>query len=134
MGNEDCEPLPRHFGDYPGGAYWSVDPVGLPGDESDERTVSGSVIRFMWDYGVGVPLWDADGLVPGEPEWLRAQLGLSDWLIVELIRWGGDMEALDGAHGVPESRYEALDLRARTLVDRLQQELGSQFTVKYRPW
>ena len=88
----------------------------------------------MWDYGVVVPLWDAGGLLPEEPEWLRAALGLSDALIGDLTRWGHDMNVLDGAARSSRSQYEALDVRARELAARLQRELGSGFSVQYRPW
>ena len=126
-----------HFGDYPDGAYWSAERHAATDDEDEpvDHTVSGSVIRFMWDYGVGVPLWDAEGLLPEESDWLREALGLSDPLIQDLGSWGREMNALDAA---PSRRttdaYEALDARARALVQRLEQEIGSRFSVKYRPW
>ena len=89
----------------------------------------------MWDYGVRIPLWDTEGLLPDESEWLREALGLSDSLIDDLTRWGRDMDGLDAA---PNRRttdaYEALDARARDLVQRLQPEFGSRFSVKYKPW
>jgi hypothetical protein len=89
----------------------------------------------MWDYGVRIPLWNADGLVPEEPEWLREALGLSDPLIEDLTRWGRDMEALDAsASRRTTDAYEALDARARVLVQRLQQEVGSRFSMKNLPW
>ena len=96
--------------------------------------MNGGVIRLMWDYGVTVPLWDAEGLLPEEPEWLRAALGLSDALIDDLTRWGNDMNALDVAALSSSSQYEALDVRARALAERLQRELSSRFSVQYRPW
>ncbi len=127
---------PMYFGDSPNGAYWSAERRATTDqDEPIDRTLSGSVIRFMWDYGVRVPLWDADGLLPEEPEWLRETLGLSDPLIEDLTRWGRDMEALDAsASRRTIDAYEALDARARVLVQRLQRELGSRFSIKYLPW
>jgi hypothetical protein len=125
-----------HFGDYPDGAYWSAErhPAG-DDDELVDHTVSGSVIRFMWDYGVRVPLWDAEGLLPEESDWLKDALGLSDPLIEDLRGWGREMEALDAA---PSRRttdaYKALDARARALVQRLDQEVGPRFRVKYKSW
>jgi hypothetical protein len=77
-----------HLGDFPLGAHWSAE--ARPGGQEDEPadySVSGSVIRMMWDYGVRVPLWDAEGLLPEEPDWLRKALGLSDPLIEDLTRW-----------------------------------------------
>jgi hypothetical protein len=90
----------------------------------------------MWDYGVSVPLWtDGDGLLPEGPDWLRRALGLSDSLIDDLSEWGNAMEHLDASPPLrTEHAYRDLDQRARDLVARLQQELGSRFTVKYEPW
>jgi hypothetical protein len=126
-----------HLGDYPHGAYWSAERhAGVDdGDEFADHTVSGSVIRFMWDYGVRVPLWDAEGLLPDDGEWLREVLGLSDPLIEDLTRWGLDMDALDAAPSrTPTAAYRALDARARELVQRLRQEVGSRYSVKYHAW
>ena len=133
--SEDASP-PMYFGDHPDGAYWSAErPAATDADEPVDHTVIGSEIRFMWDYGVRIPLWDAEGLLPEESEWLREALGLSDPLIEDLTRWGSDMGALDAA---PSRRttdaYKALDARARELVHRLRQEFGSRFSVKYQPW
>lgn len=101
--------------DYPRGAYWSAERRDrAEEDQPAAFSVSGSVLRMMWDYGVRVPLWDADGLLPEEADWLRQALGLSDALIEDLTCWSGDMEGLDA---VPSRRtsdaYDALDTRAR---------------------
>ena len=106
-----------------------------PQEEPADYSVSGSVLRLMWDYGVRVPLWDDEGLLPDEPDWLWTALGLSDSLIGDLTRWGLDMEDLDAVpSGKTTEAYEALNARARKLAERLQQELGSRYTVRYKPW
>ncbi|MGZ5404644.1 MAG: hypothetical protein ACXWDL_08355 [Nocardioides sp.] len=127
---------PMHLGEYPHGAYWSGEQrPSAQAEEPADDSVNGSIVRVMWDYGVRVPLWDAEGLLPDEPDWLRLALGLSDSLIEDLTRWGLDMEDLDA---VPIRRtteaYEALDARTRELAERLQQELGSRYSVRYKPW
>lgn len=135
--NAQDRDLPPHLGAYPDGAYWSAEPPpGYVGDGEPDFSVDGDVIRFMWDYGVVVPLWtDGDGLLSDEPEWLRRALGLSDLLIHDLREWGIAMNNLDGNPALgTESAYRDLDEQARGLVDRLQRELGSRFTVKYQPW
>lgn len=136
MATNDDAPLPAHFGDNPHDAFWSAAPP--PGAEADElvdRSISGPVIRMMWDYGVRIPLWDAEGLLPEESEWLREALGLSERLIDDLRRWGIDMSGLD-AHPRrrTEEAYSGLDVRGRALAQRLQQEVGSSFNIKYHPW
>jgi hypothetical protein len=133
--NSHDERPPTRSADGPSDAHWSAGRRLTAEDESADHSVRGPVIRFMWDYGVRIPLWDAEGLLPEEPGWLKATLGLSDPLIDDLTRWGREMEALDAA---PRRRtpiaYEALDARARVLVERLQRELGSRFTVRYQRW
>ena len=60
-----------HFGDYPHGAYWSAERRDQGDEGPEDHTVDGQVIRLMWDYGVRVASWDAAGLLPEEPRWLR---------------------------------------------------------------
>ena len=119
------------------GAHFSAErPAGWADDEDAlDLNVEGSVIRFMWDYAVTVPLWDGGGKLPDEPEWLRAALGLSDQLILDLEAWGNGMRALDADPPLrTEQAYPHQDRLARELVQRLQGELGSRYTVVYRPW
>ncbi|MCY7396345.1 MAG: hypothetical protein LH468_09390 [Nocardioides sp.] len=134
--NDDREPPPTYLGVYPHALYWSAErPAGVAEDAALESTVGGDVIRFMWDYGVVVPLWDGNGPVPEEPEWLRSALGLSDVLIDDLRRWGTATQHLDANPPLrTEQAYRDLDQRARRLVARFRQDLGSRFTVTYRPW
>lgn len=102
--------------------------------------MSGDVIRFMWDYSVTVPLWDREGLLPDEPEWLHSALGLSEDLIQALTAWGHDMNSADGTPWKRRSKveweqaYRELDARARDLVDRLRRELAPRYEVTYKPW
>lgn len=100
----------------------------------------GDAIRFMWDYGVTVPLWDREGLLPDDPRWLRKTLGLSEHLIRALSAWGKDMNSADGtpwaqrSKGEREQAYRELDERALDLVDRLRRELVPRLEVTYKSW
>lgn len=135
MTGDEAEPLSPYFGDYPNGAYWSAVTSQSRGDnEAPDYTVTGDVIRFMWDYGVRIPLWTDGGLLPSKPEWLRTALGLSDPLIEDLRAWGDAMNELDGRRIVPEQAYLELDERAHDLIARLRSELDPRFTVVYKPW
>jgi hypothetical protein len=133
--NDDAPP-PLHFGDDPHGAYWSAErPPDAETDEPADYSVNGPVIRMMWDYGVRVPLWDAEGLLPEEPQWLRKALNLSEGLIHDLSEWGLDMNELDAAPRLrTKEAYEALDLRGRDLAQRLREEIGSRYRITYQPW
>lgn len=133
--DDDAVPS-AHLGDYPHGVYWSTQaPTGAQDDDALDYCVDGSVIRMMWDYSVQIPLWDAGGLLPEDPKWLREALGLGEQLIDDLRRWGSDMNEVDTA---PRRRakeaYRALDERGQQLTRRLQQQAGPQFTVRYHPW
>lgn len=131
----DDEPLPRFLGDHPHGAYWSADPPPDGPEVEDVPHVPEGPIRFSWDYGVRVPLWDDSGLLPETPAWLRDAFGLDDELIGDLTQWGHDMNELDGEPRLrTTSAYAALDARARQLVVRLERAIGDRFAVKYRPW
>lgn len=135
MNGPDQSPPLRYFGD-PYGAHWSVDPpAGFVNDDALDFTVEGDVIKFMWDHGVVIPLWDGNGLVPEEPEWSRKALGLSVALIQDLASWGNAMEFLDAKPPLrTEQAVRDLGQRAKELVQRLQQELAPRFSVKYKPW
>lgn len=126
---------PPYFGD-PNGVHWSaVRPPPTPEDDELDFTVEGDRIRFMWDYGVTIPLWVEGGAVPHEPEWSRRALGLSTALVDDLAAWGGAMEHLDANPRLrTDEAYADLDRRARELVERLRAEVGDRFTVTYEPW
>lgn len=127
--------LPRHLGDHPDGAYWTVDvPEGHVEPDLLEIGVNGHRIRLMWDYGVRVPLWDDHGHLPEEPEWLREVLGLSDGLAGALREWGEAMNDLDGHRGATEAAHAELDRQGRELAERLREELRGRFEVTYHPW
>jgi hypothetical protein len=108
-------------------------------NDSGAHAVHGEVITFMWDYGVSIPLWDEEGLLPDEPEWLRSALGLSDDLIGALGRWGRGMNDLDDTSAEEHSTSESqatrrrLEEQAKHLVERLRREVGSRYTIVHRP-
>ena len=119
------------------GPHWSAyTPDSLP-EETDvlDVTVAGDVIRFMWDYAVQIPLWDQEGKLPEEPEWLRQVLLISDELIEDMAAWGNYMNRLDGEPSLrTDGGRTEMNRQGRVLADRLQAELGSRYTVEYKPW
>lgn len=141
--SEEGASRPKYLGDYPDGAYFAAEsPPGTgkakpAGEDSHglDIAVAGDVISMMWDYGIRVPLWDERGALPDDPQWLREVLRLSDSLIEDLTRWGDDMLGLDANPSLrTEEAYGALDLRAEALAQRLQQEVGSRYTIRYSSW
>lgn len=140
MSGPEHEPPSPTFGD-PDGWHWSAHPPeGWVAPAEPDYTVDGDAIRFMWDYGVVVPLWLSGGLVPGglvpdDPKWLRRALGLSSELVRDLTAWGNAMDHLDAHPRLrTDEAYAELDRQARLLVERLQAEVGERFTVTYQPW
>ena len=106
--------------------------------EDPDEFIAGDEIQFMWDYSVTVPLWDEEGLLPDEPDWLRRVLGLSASMIDRLSRWG---EAMNAQDAIPDPRSlerraarEDLRRQGRELADDLQRELGARYTVTYKWW
>lgn len=126
-------PPPLHFGDYPQRTYWSADTS--PDDVDEENyEVSGTVIRFMPDVTVTVPLWDAGGLLPEESTWLNQALGLSAELVADIAAWGEDWNTAGSGgqrftHEQHRQRPRRLRTEAETLVERLRAELPPGFTV-----
>ena len=89
---------------------WVADRLpGAPEAEDEERQV-GPVIRFMWDHGCVVPLWDTDGPLAEDPDWLAAEVGVSRRLFDDMSAWTADQK--DGNLG-PEHTMEAERLFAR---------------------
>lgn len=103
--------------------------------ERSAAEVAGDELRLMWDFGVTVPLWDAEGLLPDDRDWLTAALGLDAVLVDELRAWGEAMAHLDADPrlGTPKA-FRDLDRQAKRLAARLQDELGDRLTVTYVPW
>ncbi len=131
MSAPDRDPPPLHFGDPASGMYWTAERHPDQDEQPDDYTVTGD-LKFDWDFGVTVPLWDDEGLLPDDPEWLRRALGLSDELIRDMDRWGRDRLRLDLGE-LPQDMPETMDSRALALVERLRQELAGRFTVTYSP-
>lgn len=139
MTNEREAPSP-YIGDFRDGAHVPASSAEASDETPEDYTVSGDVIRFMWDYGVIVPLWDGEGLLSEEPAWLRTALGLSEGLIQALTAWGQDMDHADNIAWKQKTRdeweqaYRGLDARALDLVESLRRELEPRYEVTYRPW
>lgn len=133
----DREAPPMHFGDYSHGSYWSAEVHDGSNHEPESFEVSGTVITFMPEDTVAVPLWSDEGLLPEEPEWLNRALGLSPGLVEDIAAWGNDWnadrmgETFTAAQR--EERRIRLDADARLLAARLQREVPDRFTVVYRP-
>lgn len=126
----------RHFGDSPTGPGWYAYPPKDYVEQPESYEVEGTVIRFMPEDSVSVPLWDGDGLLPHEPEWLNRALGLGPELVADLAAWGDDWNAaIYGQQFTAEehrARDKRLDAEAQVLIQRLRAELPEGYTVVYR--
>ena len=116
---------------------WSADPPLASEDaESDrlgQRRVTGTVIRFMCDYGVEMPLWDEDGPLPSDYTWLSDELGLSRELVTDLAAWASDWDSPGTTD--PGRLQEWIQQRpehgaqGRRLFERLRSEVADHFEV-----
>jgi len=102
----------------------------------DNDVVKPGVIEFYPDDTVTMPLWDQDGLLPDDPEWLRQELGLSQELIDDLVAWARDWdqppsrvesEVAAWIERLPERRVEG-----HRLFERLEAEVSPRFTLVNR--
>lgn len=113
------------------GYYWSAER--RPGweDLPDSYEVAGSTITFLAEDGVSVPLWDDEGVLSDDPEWLATALGLSADLVADLSKWGEDWNRsrLEGTPQEQGARLTRLRDEARVLVTRVAEELRPPFTV-----
>jgi hypothetical protein len=96
----------------------------------------GGVIEFFPEDTVTIPLWNEEGLLPDDPEWLREELGLSQELIEDLTAWARDWdqppsridsEVAAWIERLPERRAEG-----RRLFERLKAEVSPRFTLVNR--
>jgi hypothetical protein len=91
------------------------------------------VIEFYPEDTVTVPLWNQDGLLPDDPEWLQQELCLSQELIRDLAAWARDWdqppsrvdsEVAAWIERLPERRAEG-----HRLFGRLRTEVSPRFTL-----
>jgi hypothetical protein len=79
----------------------------------------------MCDVGGGLPLWDEDGALADEDEYLFGFLGLSPGLVADLYSWSRDWET---AVRFSKARRAWADF-GRGLLPRVQAELGPDVKV-----
>jgi hypothetical protein len=104
--------------------WYAHPPPGYTGELDDEGAlgpVEGTHIRMMCEYTVDVPLWDAGGPLPEDPEYLQRELGISPRLTADLVAWANAWET-----DVDKAEHDA---QGHRLFARLQAEISPRFTV-----
>jgi len=106
----------REFG------WYAFPPPGYTESEGEgEPPVEGTHIRMMGEYGVNMPLWDAGGPLPDDPEYLERELRISRQLAADLAAWGAAWDSdMDRGDHTAQGRH---------LFARLQAEISPHFTV-----
>ena len=105
------------------GAWQASPPPGA--DWPEEEWSVGRDIRLMHDVGGGLPLWDENGRLPEESDFVHGFLGLSVQLVADLNSWSDAVERGQ----LQESTVEA----GKRLRERLAGELGEGFRVTFHP-
>ena len=108
------------------------------GHAGPSRSVEGTLIRMMPEYGIEIPLWDRGGPLE-EREVLEGALGLSSSLIDALAQWQAEWDDVHSA-AVSDDTVPVKPLppgwardhrsRGRDLFSRLQGEVNPQFEVR----
>ena len=116
----------KWFGGVEGQGWYVPDPdERTPDQPLDDTHLEGTKIAFFWDYGATVPLWDEDGLLPDDPEWLERELGLSRALVADLAAWAAVQDRPGPPSAIDSQEEERLFLR-------LQEELSPGLEVVRR--
>jgi len=115
----------------------------VTGSDADP-VVDATVVEFAYDYWVDSPLWVDHGNV--DTERARRTLGLDEDLVNDLDAWVADMDDLEAVADVDGrlcyvlagaewyDRVWRLDVEARALVARVEEQAGLRTPVGYRPW
>ena len=129
MTNERRTPPPLRISGN--GYYWSAERRPEWDDLPDSYEVAGSTIRFFPEDGVSVPLWDDEGVLNDDPEWLEIVLGLSAGLVADLSKWGNEWNKsrFEGTPQEQGARLTQLRNEAHALVARVAEDLRPPFTV-----
>ena len=96
----------------------------LEDDDRWEGPSEGSLIRFMSEDSVDVPLWSDAGLIFVDGDELVREWGVSEELATDIVSWGRASQGPD----TPE-----LDAEAARLVRALRRELSYRFRFVYQP-
>jgi hypothetical protein len=85
----------------------------------------GSLIRFMGEHTVRVPLWGEDGLIFSDSEELTREWDVSAALAADILAWAVAWQKRSG-----QADHDA---EASQLVRRLSRELEHRFQIVYQP-
>ncbi|MCL8026026.1 hypothetical protein [Nocardioides bruguierae] len=122
------EPRPDRIMSPDDRAGWYAVPPGGHGAEDDNETwegpSEGSLIRFMSEDGVDVPLWSEDGLIFVDGDELVREWSVSQELASDIVEWGR------ASQGPATAR---IDAEAARLIRLLQHELDYRFRIVYQP-
>lgn len=98
--------------------------VGVHTDAVEHRHPEGTIIRFMGEHTVLIPLWGPGGLMFSGREALVGA-GIDPELVRDIVQWGEDWQTQSGA---PD-----MHLRAIELIQRLRPAFDRWYTMVYHP-
>ncbi|RYB91155.1 hypothetical protein EUA93_19740 [Nocardioides oleivorans] len=90
----------------------------------EHKYPEGTIIRFMGEHTVLIPLWGPYGLMFLGPESL-VRAGIEPDLVGDVAQWGEDWQNL--------SDTPDMHLRAIELIERLRRAFDGWYTIVYQP-
>lgn len=83
----------------------------------------GHEIRIMAEVGGGLPLWDEEGHLPEEHEFVVDYLGLDEELVAEMLTWANQYDE----HAIQDR--DEWSAQGEQLKSRVAKTLGPDFSV-----
>lgn len=93
-------------------------------DAMEQKDPEGTIIRFMGEHTVLIPLWGPGGLMFSGPEGL-VRAGIDPGLVLDVAQWGEDWQTRSGDPN--------MHLRAVELIQRLRPAFDRWYTIVYQP-
>jgi len=93
-------------------------------DDAWDGPPEDSLIRFMSEDTVDIPLWGEHGLIFGDDRELIREWGVTQELADDIVQWAR------ASQGPPSPE---LDADAAALIRRLRREVNYRFRIVYQP-
>ena len=118
----------RDAGGTPGQGSFSYAPRPGYSASADDAPLRGP-IRLRPIQHIEFPLWDAEGWLGDDFDWLHETLGLAQGTYLALARWQSDFERQADFPRAGGAARDAFVRRGHELCERLRRDLSPRFEV-----